>query len=251
MSEQPTTDPRSLPADVKRKLLAARDALTEGDAMEAYHQIYSIAAPHFDKLADEVWTGLESPEPVREMVPACCYNGPCDYKSPPVLDNPSIGPFSPEPGADVARQIRNIIGDHDNGIDMEATMRDLRELADSLSPTKEAKPGDDDPYQGPDPILLGIGKIRVAICSSTDDPLHVARELVIYDDGDGPKPVGTPEPEHAGKRADQVGKVLARLRVMNAKGAMVFADDLMTVIENAARADDGFPETKVEKDNGA
>ena len=93
----PPTDPRSLPTDVKRKLLAARDALTEGDAMEAYHQIYSIAAPHFDKLADEVWTGLESPEPVREMVPACCYNGPCDYKSPPVPDNPSIGPFSPEP----------------------------------------------------------------------------------------------------------------------------------------------------------
>ena len=58
-----STDPRSLPADVKRKLLAARDALTEGDAMEAYHQIYSIAAPHFDKLADEVWTGLESPSP--------------------------------------------------------------------------------------------------------------------------------------------------------------------------------------------
>lgn len=68
MSEQPTTDPRSLPADVKRKLLAARDALTEGDAMEAYHQIYSIASPHFDKLADEVWTGLESPSP--EPAPA-------------------------------------------------------------------------------------------------------------------------------------------------------------------------------------
>lgn len=59
----PPTDPRSLPADVKRKLLAARDALTEGDAMEAYHQIYSIASPHFDKLTDEVWTGLESPSP--------------------------------------------------------------------------------------------------------------------------------------------------------------------------------------------
>lgn len=63
MSGNPSTDPRSLPADVKRKLLAARDALIEGDAMEAYHQIYSIAAPHFDKLADEVWTGLESPSP--------------------------------------------------------------------------------------------------------------------------------------------------------------------------------------------
>jgi hypothetical protein len=112
------------------------------------------------------------------------------------------------------------------------------------APEPGGRPKDGEPYVGPDPILLGIGKVRVAICSDTDDPMRVARELVIYDDGDGPKPVGTPEPEHAGKRADQVGKVLARLRVMNAKGAMVFADDLMTVIENAARADDGFPETK-------
>ena len=112
------------------------------------------------------------------------------------------------------------------------------------APEPGGRPKDGEPYVGPAPILLGIGKVRVAICSDTDDPMRVARELVIYDDGDGPKPVGTPEPEHAGKRADQVGKVLARLRVMNAKGAMVFADDLMTVIENAARADDGFPETK-------
>lgn len=61
MSEQPTTDPMSLPQDVKRKLLAARDALEVGDVMEAHHQIYSIAAPHFDKLAHEVWTALETP----------------------------------------------------------------------------------------------------------------------------------------------------------------------------------------------
>jgi len=57
------TDPVSLPMDVKRKLLAARDALTVGDLMEAHHQIYSIASPNFNKLADEVWTALESPTP--------------------------------------------------------------------------------------------------------------------------------------------------------------------------------------------
>lgn len=58
-----TTDPVSLPMDVKRKLLAARDALAVGDLMEAHHQIYSIASPNFDKLADEVWTALETPTP--------------------------------------------------------------------------------------------------------------------------------------------------------------------------------------------
>lgn len=57
------TDPRTLPMDVKRKLLAARDALSVGDAAEAYHQIYAIASPGFDKLLHEVWTGLESPTP--------------------------------------------------------------------------------------------------------------------------------------------------------------------------------------------
>lgn len=57
------TDPVSLPMDVKRKLLAARDALAVGDLMEAHHQIYSIASPHFNKLADEVWTALETPTP--------------------------------------------------------------------------------------------------------------------------------------------------------------------------------------------
>lgn len=127
----------------------------------------------------------------------------------------------------------------------QATLDRLEELQRLRSaPEPEARPKDGEPYVGPEPILLGIGKIRVAICSGTDDPKHVARELVIYDDGEGPKPVGTPEPEHAGKRADQVGKVLARLRVVNAKGAMIFASDLMTVIENAARADYGSSETK-------
>lgn len=129
--------------------------------------------------------------------------------------------------------------------DVASALRELKRLR--AAPEPDARPKDGEPYVGPEPILLGIGKIRVAICSDTDDPKHVARELVIYDDGDGPKPVGTPEPEHAGKRADQVGKVLARLRVVNAKGAMVFASDLMTVIENAARADDGFPPTKAGK----
>ena len=63
MSEHPTTDPVSLPMDVKRKLLAARDALTVGDIQEAYHQIYSIASPYYNKLEHEVWTALETVTP--------------------------------------------------------------------------------------------------------------------------------------------------------------------------------------------
>lgn len=64
------TDPATLPNDVKLKLLAARDALTVGDVEEAYHQIYAIASPGFNKLADEVWTALETPTE-ENICPTC------------------------------------------------------------------------------------------------------------------------------------------------------------------------------------
>lgn len=87
------------------------------------------------------------------------------------------------------------------------------------------------------PIPIGVGAVRIAICSSSDDQLKVARELVIYDDGAGTVPVGTDLPEHRGKLVPEVGSILARLRILDANGARALAEDLNTVIENARRAD--------------
>jgi 8-oxo-dGTP diphosphatase len=49
------TDPISM--NVAKKILAARDALIHGNLDEAYHQLYAIASPHFDKR--EPWKKLE------------------------------------------------------------------------------------------------------------------------------------------------------------------------------------------------
>jgi hypothetical protein len=51
------TDPATLPDDVKRKLLAVRDALIKDDCNEAFHHLYSIACPSFDEL--HPWERLE------------------------------------------------------------------------------------------------------------------------------------------------------------------------------------------------
>lgn len=90
------------------------------------------------------------------------------------------------------------------------------------------------------PIEIGVGKIRIATCWSDDDPQKVVRELVIYDDGGGQKSVGTLEPEHCGRRAWDVGRILARIRIVNADGAHVLLNDLQKVIENARQADSGL-----------
>lgn len=60
-SEFPTAA-GELPADVIDKILKARDALVERDVDEAYHQLYSIASPYFDKL--EPWAQLEAKLPL-------------------------------------------------------------------------------------------------------------------------------------------------------------------------------------------
>jgi hypothetical protein len=52
-----STDPGTLPADVKAKLLACRDAMVDGDYDEAWHQLYSIASPKFSKY--DPWKELE------------------------------------------------------------------------------------------------------------------------------------------------------------------------------------------------
>jgi hypothetical protein len=54
------TDPASLPVDVRRRLLMARDALLHGDVSAAYHELYLIASPKCDKLSDDVWAALEA-----------------------------------------------------------------------------------------------------------------------------------------------------------------------------------------------
>jgi hypothetical protein len=51
------TDPKTLPKDIKVKLLIIRDELTAGDYSEAWHHLYSIASPNFDKT--EPWKDLE------------------------------------------------------------------------------------------------------------------------------------------------------------------------------------------------
>lgn len=44
---------------VAQQILKVRDALLKGDTEEAYHELYAIAAPGFDKFADDVWTEIE------------------------------------------------------------------------------------------------------------------------------------------------------------------------------------------------
>lgn len=51
------TAPASIPRDVAKKILAARDAILSGNNYEVYHQIYSIADPTF--LNNEPWKILE------------------------------------------------------------------------------------------------------------------------------------------------------------------------------------------------
>lgn len=47
----------SLPPDIARRILEVRDALAKGDQEEAYHWLYSIASPGFDKT--DPWADLE------------------------------------------------------------------------------------------------------------------------------------------------------------------------------------------------
>lgn len=54
--ERSTNSLASIP-EVAQKILAVRDALVEGDPDEAFHQLYSIASPYFDKY--EPWQELE------------------------------------------------------------------------------------------------------------------------------------------------------------------------------------------------
>lgn len=52
------TAPSTIPADVARKIIAARDALTNNDIDEAWHQLYSIADPRFESYIP--WAVLEA-----------------------------------------------------------------------------------------------------------------------------------------------------------------------------------------------
>lgn len=48
---------KAIDFDMAKKLLGIRDALIAEDYMEAYHQLYSIVCPFFDKF--EPWAELE------------------------------------------------------------------------------------------------------------------------------------------------------------------------------------------------
>ena len=41
------------------KILKIRDALIEEDYQEAWHWLYQIASPNFDKNYEDTWTDLE------------------------------------------------------------------------------------------------------------------------------------------------------------------------------------------------
>ena len=51
------TDPETLPRDIKHKLIKIREALVRNELDEAYHILYSIASPNFDKI--QTWGALE------------------------------------------------------------------------------------------------------------------------------------------------------------------------------------------------
>jgi hypothetical protein len=95
-------------------------------------------------------------------------------------------------------------------------------------------------------IEIGTGKVRMGTAYSQDDPDKVQREIVVYDDGGEYKPVGTSayhDPTGVGVPVDQIGKLLVRLRIADAKGAVVFMETVVKAIENAAIADHGYPST--------
>lgn len=48
---------RSITPEIAKKIIATRDAITHEDYDEAWHQLYSIASPEFDKT--EPWKELE------------------------------------------------------------------------------------------------------------------------------------------------------------------------------------------------
>jgi len=70
MSFQLPTNPETLPDDVKRKLLAIRDALAAEDYEEAYHQLYWIADPMCEST--EPWAALEG---ASQTSPSGSYDG--------------------------------------------------------------------------------------------------------------------------------------------------------------------------------
>lgn len=51
------TDPKTLPPDIRHKLLLMRVAFTAGNLSEAHHWLYAIACPGFTCL--DPWAALE------------------------------------------------------------------------------------------------------------------------------------------------------------------------------------------------
>lgn len=52
-------DVQGLSKDIAEKILKVRDALAVNDSDEAYHWLYQIGSPNFDKDSEDVWRELE------------------------------------------------------------------------------------------------------------------------------------------------------------------------------------------------
>ena len=63
-----------------KKILAIRNAIVSEDYEEAFHRLYSIASPAFDKTLDEVWVELEkTAEEPMEICATCNHHTALGY----------------------------------------------------------------------------------------------------------------------------------------------------------------------------
>ena len=66
--------------ELAKKILAIRDAIILEDYGEAWHMLYTIANPDFDKLSDEVWDELEKlAEKPMEICTTCNHHTAIGY----------------------------------------------------------------------------------------------------------------------------------------------------------------------------
>lgn len=105
-----------IPKWVAIKLLAIRDALVKNDYEEAWHQLYSIASPDFDKYSNEVWRGLEdfagvpfpTPKPITDEQAYMLLHHVEENSGPHSMPKPAKEPFAAEQPAHAADPNGNI-----------------------------------------------------------------------------------------------------------------------------------------------
>jgi hypothetical protein len=55
---------------IAQQILKVKDALVKRDLNEAFHELYKIASPNFDKMSDEVWADIEKAATQPPSAPA-------------------------------------------------------------------------------------------------------------------------------------------------------------------------------------